>query len=82
MTKRLIFIFAISVVTLMTGCKSNPTRVTKQISCSDPRPEICTMEYTPVCGLDSVNVSKTYSNGCAACSDKKVVEYTKAKCPD
>jgi len=82
MRKRFIFLFVISVVTLVTGCQANPTKVTKQISCSDPRPEICTREYKPVCGLYSDNLSKTYSNACTACSDKKVVKYTKAKCPD
>jgi len=82
MRQRFIFLFTISVITLMTGCQENPTKITKQISCSVPRPEVCTREYKPVCGLDSVNVSKTYSNACTACSDENVVEYTKAKCSD
>jgi hypothetical protein len=35
--------------------------------------EICTMEYLPVCGYKIDGSSKTYGNGCQACSDG--VEY-------
>jgi len=35
--------------------------------------EICTMEYLPVCGFKADGTSKTYGNGCQACSDG--VEY-------
>lgn len=53
-----------------------------KISCSNPRPEICTMEYKPVCGFNSDNSSKTYSNACTACSDKKVVTYINNACKE
>ena len=35
--------------------------------------EICTMEYLPVCGFKFNETSRTYGNGCGACSDG--VEY-------
>jgi len=50
------------------------------ISCSDPRPEFCTMDYQPVCGFNLDNSSKTYSNACTACSHKKVDKYIKSGC--
>jgi len=53
-----------------------------QISCADPRPEICTMDYQPVCGFNSDNSSKTYSNACTACSHKKVIKYIKSDCSE
>lgn len=53
-----------------------------QIICTEPRPEICTMDYKPVCGFNSDNSSKTYSNACSACSDKNVVKYIKSNCPE
>lgn len=49
--------------------------------CKEPRPAICTMDYTPVCGLHKNNSIKTYSNGCGACSDPSVVSYEPGACP-
>ncbi len=56
--------------------------------CTDPRPEMCTEEYSPVCGkikeVDSTGLARivynTYSNGCHACADPKVWEYSKGAC--
>ncbi len=52
--------------------------------CTEPRPEICTMDYTPVCGLQTVSGKeqwKTYSNACSACSDSSVSGYVENACP-
>ena len=51
--------------------------------CTEPRPEICTMDYTPVCGLQRVSGVeqwKTFSNACTACSDSSVIAYVKDAC--
>ncbi|WP_174484025.1 hypothetical protein [methanotrophic endosymbiont of Bathymodiolus puteoserpentis (Logatchev)] len=48
--------------------------------CSEPRPEICTMIYRPVCGFDKNDQSKTYSSDCTACSDAEVIGYRKGEC--
>ena len=48
------------------------------VTCTDPRPQMCTMEYLPVCariGEDSSAEWKTYASGCSACSDPKVTVY-------
>jgi hypothetical protein len=61
--------------------------------CSDPRPQICTMDYTPVCAQRDTGIRcvttpcpssewKTYSNGCSACSDSDVSGYRSGSCED
>lgn len=51
------------------------------ITCGEERPEVCTMEYVPVCAELDDGTRKTYSNGCSACSDKDVVRYQVNACP-
>ena len=48
--------------------------------CSEPRPQICTMDYQPVCAELKDGGSKTYSNGCSSCSDANVVGYRDGEC--
>ena len=43
--------------------------------CTDPRPQVCTMDYQPVCAKLNDENLKTYSNSCTACSDVNVVTY-------
>ena len=50
------------------------------IVCKDPRPEMCTMDYRPVCAAKSDGSQATYSNGCGACSDPEVLEYRQGEC--
>ena len=54
----------------------------KQTICTDPRPEVCTMDYRPVCGERNDGNQKTYSNGCNACSDHKVIGYKEGACKE
>jgi hypothetical protein len=48
--------------------------------CTDPRPQICTREYRPVCAILSDGSTKTYATGCTACSDPKVSGYRDLAC--
>lgn len=78
------------------GCSAtalgNSPEVELDVVCQDPRPQICTMDYTPVCGLRDTGVRcvttpcpstewATYSNGCTACSDTRVFGYVAGECP-
>jgi len=47
--------------------------------CLDPRPEMCTMDYVPVCGKRG-DEWKTYSNACSACSDAEVSGFRPGAC--
>ena len=52
--------------------------------CVDPRPEVCTMIYDPVCGVhvDPARPDATYASGCSACADPAVAGYRPGPCPD
>ena len=51
-----------------------------QTICVDPRPEVCTMDYTPVCATRADGSMATYSNGCGACADAAVVSHRPGAC--
>lgn len=50
------------------------------ILCEDPRPQICTREYDPVCAKLEDGSEKTYATGCTSCADSKVTSYKKGAC--
>ena len=47
------------------------------VECQEPRPQMCTMIYDPVTGIDKQGKQQPYASGCTACSDPKIVRYTK-----
>ena len=50
------------------------------IECSEPRPEICTQIYLPVCAVLKSGGSKTFASDCTACSAQEVIAYRKEAC--
>jgi len=61
------------------------------VQCTDPRPQICTMDYTPVCATRNNDTrctttpcesteKATYANACSACADPAVMYYLPAAC--
>ena len=68
-----------SVLLIASSCTTKPVTPDDMTLCVDPRPEICTMEYAPVCGYTNSG-QKTYASGCTACSDKTVTGYTQGEC--
>jgi alkaline phosphatase D len=50
------------------------------VSCPEPRPQICTQDYRPVCAVRQDGSYKTYANGCSACSDPEVTGYREGAC--
>jgi hypothetical protein len=50
--------------------------------CEDPRPQICTMDYIPVCATLENGSVQTYSNGCGACADASVKFWVADACPE
>jgi len=65
------------------GCVANSKSISDDnsyILCEEPRPEICTREYVPVCGKLIDGSLKTYGNCCEACADKNVLGYKPEPC--
>jgi hypothetical protein len=63
------------------------------VECVVPRPEICTKEYAPVCGLRDTGIrcvtepcdtweTKTYGNACSACADGGVYGWRPGECEE
>lgn len=80
----LLVLFAVLMINI--GCTSTIDKAENQskpellTQCTEPRPEICTMEYDPVCATHEDGSSKTYSTGCTACSHKEVMGYNSGEC--
>jgi len=79
-------------INFIISCSSTATsRSDDDIKCIHPRPEICAMDYNPVCAIQDNAVRcvttpcssaelVSYSNGCSACADKNVISYTSGEC--
>ncbi len=50
-------------------------------ACASPRPQICTMDFRPACGVRRDGTRKTYSNACSACADSDVESQAAGACP-
>ena len=79
----------INVITLfmslmLSGCASvmneDNSGVPESVICPEERPEICTMQYEPVCAKLMNNTLQTYSNSCSACADKQAIAYQHGEC--
>lgn len=82
-------VLALLALLLLAGCAANTPA---GIACNEPRPEMCPMNYDPVCATrdnavrcvttpcDSTE-QKTYGNACSACSDPGVTSYLPGACP-
>ena len=79
---KLLPLFLILFATLcFTSCDTNSdNEIIVDNKCTEPRPEVCTMEHDPACGYKSDGTSKTYSSGCSACTEKEIIGFNKGEC--
>ncbi len=52
----------------------------EMVICPEPRPQMCTMDYRPVCAQLKDGSFKTYANACSSCSDPNVSGYREGAC--
>ncbi len=80
------FPFLLLVLMVGSGCsstmdKTDAPSISKELTlCTEPRPEICTMQYDPVCATHEDGSSKTYATDCTACSHTEVIGYNPGEC--
>jgi hypothetical protein len=73
----------VALLSLGACARSNPNPASapgSPTACTDPRPQICTADYTPVCAQLKDGQLKTYSNACSACADVGVVAHNPSTC--
>ena len=88
MLKVLRLLPVISLAILAAGCATssdeknnlNEPGVLDIILCEEPRPQICTREYDPVCATLKDGSTRIGATGCTSCSDSEVVGYKKGAC--
>jgi hypothetical protein len=66
---------------LLSACGFNQPVASLHTECEAPRPQVCTMEYAPVCAYLLAGGSRDYSSGCNACADDAVAVHLPGSCP-
>ena len=90
MNSRTAALSAVLVCIFLSGCEQPPVeeRVDERVEesgrpmelCTEPRPQICTYEYNPVCATLNDGTVKTYATGCTACADPLVKGWNPGEC--
>ena len=52
------------------------------VSCQEPRPKICTLQYEPVCAVMESGSINTYPSACNACADIAVSAWRPEPCEE
>lgn len=84
---------AVILILLLAGCGTSQPSAPPQppdprpeenspVQCSSPRPQVCTMEYNPVCAQLADGAVSVYSSPCNACADDSVTGYLPGACTD
>jgi hypothetical protein len=81
MTKLLMLLWLVlSLVSCVYSSEKNTTETVTSITCKDPRPQVCTREYNPVCATLKDGSSQTMATACTACSSLQVTAYEMGEC--
>ena len=79
MTRTLLALLLVSAA-VSAQAEQTPAPPPGQVTCTDPRPQMCTQVYQPVCATKRDGTRQTYSNGCMACTDRNVATHIPGPC--
>jgi hypothetical protein len=76
-----------SVALLATACATAPPAPVEPeapafSACKDPRPQVCTMIYAPVCATHADGHLETHASACNACADDTALTYVNGACEE
>ncbi|MEM1141179.1 MAG: hypothetical protein AAF671_07695 [Pseudomonadota bacterium] len=81
--KILAVVFAPVLAVSLSNCTSQPDLESSPVGqCATPRPQVCTMQYAPVCATHSDQHQETHSSACNACADDSVISYLPGTCEE
>jgi len=72
-------LIALVVLGLLSACANKPPEAN---ACTEPRPQVCTMEFAPVCAVLKSGGRKEFASPCTACADPAVAGYVEGSCPE
>ena len=78
--QKLAILVAVAVLGACAAQEPGPDSTENIQACEDPRPQICTLEYAPVCGILGNQERKEFSNGCSACGNADVTGWVAGPC--
>jgi hypothetical protein len=52
------------------------------VACEDPRPQVCTMIFAPVCATHEDGHLETHASSCNACANDQVLQYLPGACEE
>ena len=76
-------IVVLCLVSMFSACGSSQQQGVSEAEvtqCLDPRPQICTLDYRPVCAVLADASRVEFSNGCSACSNPEVTGWVADAC--
>ncbi|MEM9257711.1 MAG: hypothetical protein AAGA91_19905 [Pseudomonadota bacterium] len=73
--------YAVGLLVGLTACASSP-EPTPFTTCGEPRPQVCTMQYEPTCGILVEGGREDYSSPCNACAHDTVAAYEPGPCSE
>jgi hypothetical protein len=77
----LVVLLFLSLVACGVGPGARPIGAELQETCSEPRAQVCTRQYDPVCAFLGKSETREYGNACTACADAQVSGFIAGSCP-